>query len=180
MYVLSMLLDSSSSAGNFDLCPSYSPFFGTFGIALAMCLTNLGSAYGIAKSSIGISSLGVMKPEVVMKGILPVIFAGIIPIYGIIISIMVVSSIKLEYSLLASFLHLAAGLTVGLSGVSAGMAIGIAGDAGVRAVAQQPRMYVPMVLILIFSEALGLYGTIVAILLATGGGNDKDNCAALH
>ena len=87
-----MLLDSSSEAQNFDLCPSYSPFFGTFGIALAMCLTNLGSAYGIAKSSLGISSLGVMKPEVVMKGILPVIFAGIIPIYGIIISIMVVSS----------------------------------------------------------------------------------------
>ena len=88
MYMLSMLLESSASSQNYDLCPSYSPFFGTFGIALAMCLTNLGSAYGIAKSSLGISSLGVMKPEVVMKGILPVIFAGIIPIYGLIISIM--------------------------------------------------------------------------------------------
>jgi V-type H+-transporting ATPase proteolipid subunit len=41
------------------------------------------------------------------------------------------------------------------------MCIGIVGDAGVRASAQQPRLYVGMVLILIFSEALGLYGLIV-------------------
>ena len=91
MYSLSLLLDLLGNSTITNLCPVYSPFFGSFGIALAMCLTNLGSAYGIAKSSLGISSLGVMKPEAVMKGILPVIFAGIIPIYGIIISIMIVS-----------------------------------------------------------------------------------------
>ena len=91
MYSLSLLLDLLGNSTITNLCPVYSPFFGSFGIALAMCLTNLGSAYGIAKSSLGISSLGVMKPEVVMKGILPVIFAGIIPIYGIIISIMIVA-----------------------------------------------------------------------------------------
>jgi V-type H+-transporting ATPase proteolipid subunit len=44
---------------------------------------------------------------------------------------------------------------------------GIVGDAGVRANGQQPKLYVPMVLILIFAEALGLYGLIVAIILAT-------------
>jgi len=46
------------------------------------------------------------------------------------------------------------------------LAFGIVGDAGVRAAAQQPRLYVGMVLILIFSEALGLYGLIVAIILS--------------
>jgi hypothetical protein len=33
--------------------------------------------------------------------------------------------------------------------------IGIVGDAGVRATAQQPRVYVGMILILIFAEVLG-------------------------
>lgn len=47
------------------------------------------------------------------------------------------------------------------------MSIGIVGDAGTRATGMQPRMFVPMVLILIFSEALALYGVIVAILCAT-------------
>ena len=53
-----------------------------------------------------------------------------------------------------------------LSGLAAGMAIGIVGDAGVRAVGQQERLFVGMILILIFAEALGLYGLIVALILS--------------
>ena len=66
-----------------------------------------------------------------------------------------------------SFVHLGAGLSVGLSGLAAGFAIGVVGDAGVRGVAQQPKLFVGMILILIFAEVLGLYGLIVALLLST-------------
>lgn len=65
------------------------------------------------------------------------------------------------------FVHLGAGLAVGLSGLAAGYAIGVVGDAGVRGTAQQPRLFVGMILILIFAEVLGLYGLIVAIYLYT-------------
>lgn len=37
----------------------------------------------------------------------------------------------------------------------------------VRASTQQPRLYIGMVLILIFAEVLGLYGVIVSILMLT-------------
>jgi V-type H+-transporting ATPase proteolipid subunit len=47
---------------------------------------------------------------------------------------------------------------VGLTGLAAGYAIGIVGDAGVRAYMSQSRIFVGMVLILIFGEVLGLYG----------------------
>jgi V-type H+-transporting ATPase proteolipid subunit len=66
-----------------------------------------------------------------------------------------------------SFVDLGAGLSVGLSGLAAGFAIGIVGDAGVRGTAQQPRLFVGMILILIFAEVLGLYGLIVALILTT-------------
>ena len=36
---------------------------------------------------------------------------------------------------------------------------------GVRGVAQQEKIFTPMILILIFGEALGLYGFIVALVL---------------
>ena len=55
-------------------------------------------------------------------------------------------------SILRGFVHLGAGLSVGLSGLAAGFAIGIVGDAGVRGTAQQPRLFVGMILILIFAE----------------------------
>uniref|UniRef100_A0A914GWD1 V-ATPase proteolipid subunit C-like domain-containing protein n=1 Tax=Globodera rostochiensis TaxID=31243 RepID=A0A914GWD1_GLORO len=71
------------------------------------------------------------------------------------------------YTLNNGFAHLAAGLTCGLCGLGAGYAIGIVGDAGVRGTAQQPRLFVGMILILIFSEVLGLYGMIVALILGT-------------
>ncbi|CAE8595107.1 unnamed protein product [Polarella glacialis] len=59
-----------------------------------------------------------------------------------------------NYSAYSGYAHLGAGLTVGMSSLAAGLAIGIVGDAGVRANAQQPRLFVGMILILIFAEAL--------------------------
>ena len=64
-------------------------------------------------------------------------------------------------------MSLGAGLSAGLSGLAAGFSIGVVGDAGVRGTAQQPRLFVGMILILIFSEVLGLYGLIVAIYMST-------------
>ena len=72
-----------------------------------------------------------------------------------------------QYSSFTGYAHLAAGLACGLSGMAAGIAIGIVGDAGVRASAQQAKLYVGMVLILIFAEALGLYGLIVGLILTS-------------
>ena len=71
-----------------------------------------------------------------------------------------------QYSLYTGFAHLAAGLCCSLSGMAAGMAIGIVGDAGVRAVGQQEKLFVGMILILIFAEALGLYGLIATLILS--------------
>lgn len=58
----------------------------------------------------------------------------------------------------SGFMHLACGLSVGLTGLAAGYCIGIVGDKGVRAYMLQSRIFVGMVLILIFGEVLGLYG----------------------
>lgn len=130
---------------------------------------DLGGAYGTAKSGVGICSMGVMRPDMVMRSVIPVVMAGLLGIYGLIIGIIITQAMNspATYSAFAGYAHLAAGLTVGLSALGAGLAIGIVGDAGVRANAQQPKLFVGMMLILIFAEALGLYGVIIAIVVAT-------------
>ena len=70
------------------------------------------------------------------------------------------------YTANQGFKHLAAGLCCGLACLGSGLAIGIVGDYGVRAVGRQPKLYVGYILILIFGEALGLYGLIVALVLS--------------
>jgi len=150
--------------------PVYSPFFGVMGASAAMVFSALGAAYGTAKSGTGIAAMSVMRPELIMKSIIPVVMAGIIAIYGLVVAVLIANDIKDAkegYSLFKGFAHLGAGLSVGLSGLAAGFAIGIVGDAGVRGTAQQPRLFVGMILILIFAEVLGLYGLIVALILST-------------
>lgn len=53
---------------------------------------DLGSAYGTAKSGVGIASMGVMNHDKVMKNIIPVVMAGILGIYGLIISVILVQN----------------------------------------------------------------------------------------
>jgi len=164
--------------------------------------------------------MGVMNPGLVMRNIIPVVMAGVLGIYGLIVAVILQGSItkpdagsggatkfssfsgyargaarnqvfRLEFRgarRATAFIqlmvprrasrdspfngeqnklrYLSAGLCCGLSGLAAGMAIGVVGDAGVRAVGQQEKLFVGMILILIFAEALGLYGLIVALILS--------------
>lgn len=152
-----------------DACPYYAPFLGFGGAAFSMIFSALGAAYGTAKSGIGISGLGQVRPELMMKSLIPVVMAGIIGVYGLVVSVLIANDLNptKDYSLFAGFVHLAAGLSTGLTGVGAGYTIGMVGDAGVRAYIYQPKLFVGMVLILIFAEVLGLYGMIVSLILNT-------------
>ncbi|CEJ60223.1 Putative Vacuolar ATPase proteolipid subunit c [Penicillium brasilianum] len=150
-----------------DLAPKFAPFFSFAGIAAAMIFGAGGAAYGTAKSGIGIAGVGTFRPDLIMKSLIPVVMSGIIAVYGLVISVLIAGDVNpgQSQSLYKGFMHLAAGLSVGLSGVAAGYTIGIVGDAGVRAYMQQSRVYVGMILILIFGEVLGLYGLIVGLIL---------------
>merc|ERR1712238_420761 len=120
-------------------CDPSSAFFGFMGITSAVVFANLGAAYGTAKSGVGISSMGVMRPDMIMRSIIPVVMAGVLGIYGLITAVIINGKISGgNYSTFLGYAHLAAGL-----------AIGVVGDAGVRANAQQPRLFVGMILILI-------------------------------
>merc|ERR1740127_439731 len=97
-----------------------------------------------------------------MRSIIPVVMAGVLGIYGLITAVIINGKIHAPtYPAYSGYAHFASGLTVGMSSLAAGLAIGVVGDSGVRANAQQPKLFVGMILILIFAEALGLYGLIV-------------------
>ena len=160
-------------------CPNSAPFFGYMGITCAIVFCNFGSAYGSAKAGVGIASMAVMNPGAMMKNCIPVVLAGILGIYGLIMSVILNTGITKpengvgKYTSYSGFAALASGLACGLSSLAAGICIGVVGDAGVRAVGQQEKVYVGMILILIFGEAVALYGLIVAMILA---GNNGVTC----
>merc|ERR1719463_984399 len=163
-------LNLCTAAARKENCPPSAPFFGFMGCAAALVFACLGAAYGTAKSGVGVANMGVMHSDMVMKSIIPIIMAGVLGIYGLIVAVLIGSGITgdkpYNYSSYSGYAALAAGLCCGMAGLSAGIAIGIVGDAGVRANARQPKLFVGVILILIFAEALGLYGLIVALILS--------------
>lgn len=60
-----------------------------------------GAAYGTAKSGTGIAAMSVMRPELIMKSIIPVVMAGIIAIYGLVVAVLIAGALEepAKYSL---------------------------------------------------------------------------------
>jgi len=111
-------------------------FFAYMGIAAALVFANLGAAYGTAKAGVGIASLGVIDASKIFKALIPIIMAGILGIYGIIVAVLLNTSAKADnLKGKDGYKILGAGLACGLSSLASGLAIGVAGDAGVRAFA---------------------------------------------
>ena len=52
-------------------------------------IVGFGAAYGTAKSGVGIASMGVLRPDLIIKNVVPVIMAGIIGIYGLVVAVLV-------------------------------------------------------------------------------------------
>ncbi|PRT56453.1 V-type proton ATPase proteolipid subunit 2 [Wickerhamiella sorbophila] len=154
-----------------DYAPAFAPFFGFAGCAAALTLSCAGAGIGTAKSGIGIAGIGTFKPELIMKSLIPVIMSGILAVYGLVVAVLIAGGLNPSkpYTLFNGFMHLACGLCVGFASLAAGYCIGIVGDEGVRKLMLEARLFVGVVLILIFAEVLGLYGMIISLILNTRG-----------
>ena len=149
---------------------SYDPvafnFWGWGGVALAMTVSNMGTSYGTAKSGMGIASLAVTRPGLAFKAIIPIIMAGILSIYGLIIAVLlaqqVTTAIETPYK---PIMQMGSGAICGFSNLAAGYAIGLVGERGVKFYAINEAIFVALILVLIFAEVLGLFGMIVSIII---------------
>ena len=74
--------------------PNQALFFGGMGIVAALVFGNMGAAYGTAKSGVGICSVAVLKPELIIKSIIPVVMAGIIAIYGVVVAVLIAGQLE--------------------------------------------------------------------------------------
>jgi V-type H+-transporting ATPase proteolipid subunit len=119
--------------------------------------------------------MGQMYPNEVMKNIVPVVMAGVVGIFGLIVSVLIVLAIKQpvesegvyinKYGWDLGFKHFAGGLTLGLSGVAGGYAIGVVGSDAQKFVGLRKELFVPMILIISFAGAVPLYGLIGSMIL---------------
>ena len=74
--------------------PNQAIGFGALGIAAALIFANLGAAFGTAKAGVAIVEVSAARPDLIFRSIIPVVMAGILGMYGMIIAIILKGSSK--------------------------------------------------------------------------------------
>jgi V-type H+-transporting ATPase 16kDa proteolipid subunit len=137
-------------------------------------------------------NMGIRSPELLMKNIIPVVMAGVLGIYGMIVAVILNGKVSppgagtrySTYSQFNAFCHLAAGLCCGFTSLISGIAIGtravgaqsamseswkkmgFTGDAGGQANSGNDNLFVATILIQVFASNIGLYGLITSLILS--------------
>eukprot|EP00033_Pygsuia_biforma_P000580 GCRY01000684.1.p1 GENE.GCRY01000684.1~~GCRY01000684.1.p1 ORF type:complete len:181 (-),score=26.79 GCRY01000684.1:112-654(-) len=144
-------------------------FFTSLGVGFTIGLSVIGAATGIYMAGTSIVGGSVRSPHIQSKNLVSVLLCEAVAIYGVIMSIVLVT--KLEpfttahavdyYSAFATF---GTGLTVGFGNLFCGLSVGTVGKAAALADAQTPNVFTKIIIVMIFAEALGLFGLIVGFI----------------
>eukprot|EP00660_Eupelagonema_oceanica_P005913 gene5913-2798_t len=130
----------------------------------ALVYAILGAVYSIAKAGVGVSHESLVKSQLIMRGIVPVVMAGILRIYGIVVVVIIWSNINAHEHQCTSGYVAGTGLAGGISALAARLAIGIVGDTSVRAYGKQQATFVAMIPMLKLAGALGMYWLITSLM----------------
>merc|ERR1711981_512499 len=177
--------------------PIFCAFFGTaFGLGFSV----LGAAWGIFLIGRSLLGAAIKVPRIRSKNLISIIFCEALAIYGVIIAIISATKVDptktkdawIEQSGTASYMTqfgagfqwdpqmlfcgyavLASGITVGLANLFCGICVGVVGSSCAISDAQDPRMFVKMLIVEIFGSALGLFGIIVDIIISSNAKFEK-------
>ena len=137
----------------------------SIGAAASIIGSAVSAGYAIGCCAAALASVTSEKPELASKLIIAVVLAEALAIYGLLIAFMIITRLPLITTNDAGIRALSGGMSMG--GAAAGASVGIAycGPALMTATVEKPESYTINILGLVLSEALAIYGLLIAFML---------------
>lgn len=115
-------------------------------------------------------------PRVRTKNLISILFCEAVAIYGVIMNVIMTlrignATVINRASMYSGYSLFWSGVTVGITEMACAVAVGVVGSAAVLADAQNPTLFVKILVIEIFASAIGLFGLIVGFVQSMGVSN---------
>jgi|SRR3990170_4697178 len=137
----------------------------SIGAAASIIASALSAGYAIASCAPALASVSSEKPELVSKLIITIVLGEALAIYGLLIAFMIISQLPLVTTIAEGSRALFAGVAMGGAAVGASVGIAYCGPALITATVERPESYSTNILGLVLSEALAIYGLLIAFML---------------
>ncbi|RUS21031.1 hypothetical protein BC937DRAFT_93797 [Endogone sp. FLAS-F59071] len=153
--------------------------FALVGMSMCIGLSVVGAAWGIFICGTSLLGAAVKAPRIQTRNLISIIFCEVVAIYGVIMAIVYSSKLHniqpdalyTRDNYFTGFAIFWGGLTVGTCNLLCGICVGITGSSAALGDAQDPQLFVKVLVIEIFGSVLGLFGLIIG-LLTTGKASD--------
>ena len=139
--------------------------FAAIGIAVATLGSAGSAAYAIISCAPALASVTSEKPEYGSKLLITIMLGEALAIYGLLIAFMIVSKLPVITTADVGIQALFAGITMGGTAVAASIGISYTGPALMTAMVEKPESYTINILGVVLSEALDIYGLLIAFML---------------
>lgn len=137
----------------------------SIGSFIAIALASLGAAIGIGYAGNAMIQAISRKPETFSKGMISVVLAEALSIYGLLAAFMIIMRMEQLMGISEGVMALAAGLAIGFAGIGAGVGIASCGSALCWSLQYRPEAFSKALVSVVLAEALSIYGLLVSFII---------------
>jgi len=137
----------------------------SIGAAISIITCAVSATYAIITCAPALAAVTSEKPELGSKLLIAIILGEALAIYGLLIAFMIISRLPSITTEEAGLKALIAGISMGSAAAAASVGISYCGPALMTATVEKPESYTVNILGLVLSEALAIYGLLIAFML---------------